>query len=296
MPTLWDDHMREAVRVDVASEGEKRTGGVVGVRMSVRVLSSSSSGNCSVVTVTRGRSGERSHFLVDAGLSPARTRRLMDESGIDLKEVRGILYTHLDADHCHAGWVSALPAGAWMRVHRTHQRRARTIGLDRRKITAFDGEAFEIAEGVVVTPVMMAHDGLGVAAFRFESGSGSLGYATDCGRVTRGLVETLKWVDALAIESNYCPFMQESSGRPEFLKRRIMGGAGHLSNQECAKAVRHIKPREHVVLLHLSRQCNTPERASEHHAEAGYGLTVAMHDRATEEIGVGGKKASGIGQ
>ncbi len=286
--------MREAVRVDVASGGEARAGGAVGVRMSIRVLASSSSGNCSVVTVTRGggggAGGERSRFLVDAGLSPRRTRRLMEESGIDLKEVRGILYTHLDADHCHAGWVSVLPAGAWMRVHRTHQRRARSIGLDRRKITAFDGEAFEVVEGVVATPVMMAHDGLGVAAFRFDTGgagAGSLGYATDCGRVTRGLVDTLAGVDTLAIESNYCPFMQESSGRPEFLKRRIMGGAGHLSNQECAKAVRHIRPREHVVLLHLSRQCNTPERASEHHAEAGYGLTVAMHDRATEEIGVG---------
>lgn len=287
--------MRERVRVDVGSGGEARAGGAVGVRMSIRVLASSSSGNCSVVTVTSER-GERSRFLVDAGLSPRRTRRLMDESGIELKEVRGILYTHLDADHCHAGWLSVLPAGAWMRVHRTHQRRARSIGLDRRKITSFDGAPFEIVEGVVATPVMMAHDGLGVAAFRFDAGGGSLGYATDCGRVTRGLVDTLAGVDTLAIESNYCPFMQESSGRPEFLKRRIMGGAGHLSNQECAKAVRHIKPREHVVLLHLSRQCNTPERASEHHAEAGYGLTVAMHDRATEEIGVGGKKASGIGQ
>lgn len=267
------------------------------VRMSIRVLASSSSGNCSVVTVTRGGvGGERSHFLVDAGLSPRRTRRLMEDCGIDLRDVRGILYTHLDTDHCHAGWVSVLPAGAWMRVHHGHAGRARGMGLDRRKLSAFDGAPFEIVEGVTATPVMMAHDGLGVAAFRFEGGGGSLGYATDCGKVTRGLVDTLKGVDTLAIESNYCPRMQAESARPEFLKRRIMGGAGHLSNQECAKAVRHIGPREHVVLLHLSRQCNTPERAAEMHAGSSYRLTVAMHDRATEEIGVGGKKASGIGQ
>lgn len=256
------------------------------VRMSIRVLASSSSGNCSVVTV-RGERGERSHFLVDAGLSPRRTRRLMDDCGIDLREVRGILYTHLDADHCHAGWVSALPAGAWMRVHRAHTRRARGMGLDRRRLSAFDGAAFEVVEGVCATPVMMAHDGLGVAAFRFDGGGRSLGYATDCGKVTRGLVDTLKGVDTLAIESNYCPRMQVESARPEFLKRRIMGGAGHLSNQECAKAVRHIGPRNDVVLLHLSRQCNTPERAAEMHAGSSYRLTVAMHDRATDEIGVG---------
>lgn len=264
--------------------------------ISIRVLASGSSGNCSVLTLDER--GERSHILIDAGLSPRRTRRLLEDTGIALKDVRGVLYTHLDSDHCHAGWVSALPAGAWMRLHTGHASRARTIGLDRRRIVTFDTE-FEIAEGVHVRPVLMAHDGLGVAAFRFDSGGAngggaSLGYATDCGRITRGLVEALAGVDTLAIESNYCPDLQHASERPEFLKRRIMGGSGHLSNQECAKAVRHIKPREHVVLLHLSRQCNTPERAAALHAEGPYALTIASQDAPTDEIRIGADRRSAI--
>jgi phosphoribosyl 1,2-cyclic phosphodiesterase len=56
--------------------------------------------------------------------------------------------------------------------------------------------------------------------------------------------------------------MQLASNRPGFLKDRIMGGKGHLSNEECIDAVRAIAwPREpeHVVLLHLSRECNCPD-------------------------------------
>lgn len=273
-PSLWD-LMGSAQAAEVRAPA---------CAMSIRVLASSSSGNCTLVTVTGD--GSSASFLVDAGLSPRRTRRLLEEVGMSLADIRGVVYTHLDSDHCHAGWASALPGAAWVRMHAQHARRARDTGLHERRPEYFDGP-FEVVPGVRATPVLMAHDGLGVAAFRFESASSSLGYATDCGRVTRGLVDTLADVDTLAIESNYCPEMQAASARPEALKRRIMGGSGHLSNQECAKAVRHIKPRRHVVLLHLSRQCNTPERASSLHDGAPYRLTVAMHDRATDEIRVG---------
>jgi phosphoribosyl 1,2-cyclic phosphodiesterase len=71
----------------------------------------------------------------------------------------------------------------------------------------------------------------------------------------------MRGVDILAIESNYDRAMQLESARPAFLKDRIMGGKGHLSNDECIDAVRAISwPREpeHVVLLHLSRECNCP--------------------------------------
>jgi hypothetical protein len=58
--------------------------------------------------------------------------------------------------------------------------------------------------------------------------------------------------------------MQERSNRPWFLKRRITGGHGHLSNQQALAAVRKILDRaprlpDHIVLLHRSRQCNCPD-------------------------------------
>jgi phosphoribosyl 1,2-cyclic phosphodiesterase len=100
------------------------------------------------------------------------------------------------------------------------------------------------------------------------------------------MIEALAGVDVLAIESNYCPRMQVASKRPEFLKKRIMGGAGHLSNEECLEAVGAIGPRREVVLLHLSRDCNAPDHAASLHAGAGYRVTVARHDGPTAAIRV----------
>src|SRR4029077_12704376 len=91
-------------------------------------------------------------------------------------------------------------------------------------------------------------------------------YATDLGCVPAELIERFAGADVVAIESNYDPEMQVGSARPLFLKRRIMGQAGHLSNQQAFEAVSAIARRgpagspAQVVLLHRSRQCNDPRK------------------------------------
>ena len=76
-------------------------------------------------------------------------------------------------------------------------------------------------------------------------------------------------MDILALEANYDPRLQQASTRPEHLKRRIMGGAGHLSNEQAFEAVKRIDRRSadgqpaHVLLLHRSQQCNSEEKVRE---------------------------------
>ena len=172
-------------------------------------------------------------------------------------------------------------AGAVLEKHRG---RAERMGLLTSPTELFDEDGFELG-AMRAHPVVMAHDSLGVAAFRFaldaDAGVRELGFATDVGRVTGKLVEHMRGVGVLAIESNYCPQLQESSGRPAFLKRRIMGGSGHLSNQECADAVSRIGPREHVVFLHLSQECNRPALVSARHAGGGVAFTISEQHRPT---------------
>ncbi len=267
--------------------GQRVSAPVASPPTSFAVLASSSAGNCSVLLHGEGRN--RRVTLVDAGISPRRTRLFLEGLGLDLERIDEILFTHLDNDHCHPGWRKALPPHARFRIFRGHRGRAKRAGLLRRRTYIFDGEPFELRGGVGVRAEILDHDDLGVAAFRFDfagshAASASLGYATDLGRPTRGLVETLAGVDVLAIESNYCPSLQACSERPAFLKDRIMGGAGHLSNEECRAAVAAIAPRREVVLLHLSRECNRPELAARYHEGAPYAVTVASHDRPTDLI------------
>jgi hypothetical protein len=94
------------------------------------------------------------------------------------------------------------------------------------------------------------------------------GFATDLGRVPAHLIERFEGVNLVALESNYDPEMQRGSDRPWFLKERIMGGRGHLSNEQAFAAVKAILDQcergrrrlpDHIVLLHRSRQCNCPK-------------------------------------
>lgn len=245
------------------------------------VLASSSSGNCSVIIHGAGRM--RRAALIDCGLSPLRTRRLLADLGLDFSCIDDVLVTHLDGDHFHPGWADRLPPHAHLHIHARHVARAVRQGWRSDRLRIFDAP-FELRCGLRASPVLLAHDEWGVVAFRIEGGGVSLGYATDLGRVSPVLIRAMEGVDVMAIESNYCPALQASSDRPAFLKNRIMGGRGHLSNAECRSAVAAISPRRHVVLLHLSRQCNTPELAAGPHAEALYRITVARDDAPTPPI------------
>lgn len=257
--------------------------------MQLCVLSSSSGGNCSALLV--GQGDTRRLYLIDLGLSPRRTRLLLAQVGLADVPVHGVLLTHLDADHWRPTWVGALPESTPIFVHRRHRGRAGREGVTHHRTELFEGDFDLPAAGgapVYVRCVTNPHDDLGSVAFRFmlEAASGDLGYATDIGTPTRTLASTLAGVDVLAVESNYCPRMQEDSGRPASLKDRIMGGAGHLSNEQSAQLVRDIAPRSQVVLLHLSRQCNDPATALRHHHHPSLVVTLSKHDGPTPWLGV----------
>ena len=239
-------------------------------------LASSSAGNCSVLR--HGTTDNHRLTLIDCGLSPRKTRALLAALGTDIDRIDDVILTHLDHDHCHKGWAKSLPSHARFRLYHKHLARARRNGIAWRKTEPFDAPFTTPSLGRV-TPIIMAHDELGVAAFRFDLPIGhALGYATDLGRSSPTLERTLAGVHTLAVESNYCPILQQQSTRPDFLKLRITGGAGHLSNDQSAELVRAVRPTSTVVLLHLSRECNSPQHAFDAHAHPACTVIAAGAD------------------
>jgi len=245
--------------------------------LALRVLASGSSGNCSVLIIREG--GQRRVCLIDLGLSPRMTVGLLGMLGLGLSDVSHVFITHFDHDHFRPAWSRRFPATARCHIHPAHERSARHAGVPT-QLTDL------MRHGVAVGParasaLRVAHDEAGVAAFRFEHAGASVGFITDVGRPTDALIEHVRGVDLLAVESNYCPRLQAVSSRPMFLKRRIMGGAGHLSNQQAATIARSAGPHRDVVLLHLSRQCNRPDLARAEHADAPYRVTISSHNAPT---------------
>jgi len=226
----------------------------------VCVLASGSSGNCTVVRSPAGT------LLFDAGLGVRNTAKRLNGTGVRLCDIDGICLTHLDRDHFSPEWLRKD-----VRIF-CHKQNADVLGEsrspnDRAKVTIFK-EAFEPLPGINVTSIELAHDQKSCRAFVVEAFDCRIGYATDLGEVPASLIDAFIRLDLLALESNYDPQMQMESTRPWFLKQRIMGGRGHLSNEQAFQAVRDILNRHqtaghalpaHVVLLHRSRQCNCPK-------------------------------------
>ncbi len=247
--------------------------------VSLHVLASSSGGNCSALRIQR-RDGTATLILIDLGLSPRRTRAFLALAGLGDTPIAAVVLTHLDVDHAYPGWFGKVPPQTRVHMHRRHLGRGEREGLLlRTAVEPFEGK-FEPVPGVYFRPFLAGHDSLGVAVFRveFTGCSSTLGYATDVGKPSDALAAHLSSVDVLAIESNYCPRLQLASDRPPFLKQRIMGGNGHLSNEQCIELTRRVLPRREVVLLHLSRQCNEPLLAASYHLGSTYRLSIAAHD------------------
>lgn len=231
--------------------------------LSFCVLGSGSGGNSTVLILESA--GERRCMLIDAGLSPRATRLRMAAAGLegDLDCIAGIVLTHLDTDHFHSGWLRVLERRHDLPVfvHQRHRNAAWRSGLTTQHVKLYKDKT-TLEFGAELASVLLAHDDLGSVGFVIEHGGWRLGYATDLGRVPTSLLEQFTNLHAVAIESNYDRQLQLASPRPAFLKRRIMSGAGHLSNEQALAAVQLIEQRSrlsHVALLHLSRQCNDPQ-------------------------------------
>jgi len=255
-------------------------------RMSLCVLGSGSTGNCSVL-VCEFPNGERTVTLIDLGLSLRETGRRLNKVGLRIDDVSSALITHFDSDHFYQGWINAgRKLGLTLRFHRHHRSFAHRAGATVMRCDCFH-TAFDLAAGVRVQPVHFAHDEHGTVGYRFDSLAGSIGFATDLGSVPGDLYEHFTGLDVLALESNYCPVMQRESDRPIFLKRRIMGGSGHLSNEQSFEAVQRIAAASRlqaVCLLHLSQQCNDPKKIEamyEAQPELRQRLVISTHDRPT---------------
>lgn len=234
--------------------------------LSFCILGSGSGGNSTLVSMNGG--GARRFALIDAGLSPRMTARRIRPLGVALSDISDIILTHLDRDHFSLSWIKASEKhDIRLRFHRRHRTRAMRAMMDFKRVTLFE-DSFELGQAEANAPgcatidcVHFAHDDLGTVGFVIEHDSLRLGFATDVGHVPESLFDCFCDLHALAIESNYDREMQLSSGRPAYLKKRIMGGRGHLCNDQSIEAVMHIAAQSqlsHIALLHLSRQCNCP--------------------------------------
>ena len=224
------------------------------------ILASGSAGNAAILRTPAGV------LLIDAGIGPRTLAKRLDGTGVDLGDIVALCLTHLDSDHFSPYWASTL-----LRLNiPIHCHANKAAGLAGRfpdlvpLVRPFDEAPFSPIEGLSCGPISFAHDELGSHGFVIDGFGYRIGYATDLGHVPVVFYDRFRDLDCIALESNYDPQMQAESGRPWFLKRRITGGHGHLSNAQALSAIRKLldgarRLPDHIVLLHRSQECNCPD-------------------------------------
>ena len=223
------------------------------------ILASGSAGNASILRSPAGV------LLIDAGIGPRALAARLDGTGVRLADIAALCLTHLDGDHFSLRWTSTLRR-LNIPVY-CHADKVDSLSLCAPDlvplIRPFNVDAFSPIDGLSCDPIHFAHDRLGSHGFVIDGFGYRIGYATDLGHVPPYFFDRFRDLDCIALESNYDPQMQADSARPWFLKRRITGGHGHLSNVQALAAIRKLLDRarrlpDHIVLLHRSQECNCP--------------------------------------
>jgi phosphoribosyl 1,2-cyclic phosphodiesterase len=217
----------------------------------VFVLGSGSSGNALLVESCGTR------VLVEAGIAPRFVASRLEELGVTLTALDGIVVSHRHGDHYGQAAALSETFAAPLFLHPGIARPDAPIDV-RRYIV---GEHVTIG-ALRLSTAYVPHDAAHVA-LRLDDGHAAFGIATDVGRVTHALVGLLGACDAALVEANHCTELLAFSEYPDSVKRRVAGGFGHLSNAQTAElASRLVGTRlGRMWLGHLSRSNNTEARA-----------------------------------
>ena len=206
-------------------------------------------------------------LLFDAGISGKQAQQRLARHGRDIRQVEALIISHSHSDHtCCAGIYQRKFGLPLYMTRATH----RAIGWWAGRLTDVRyfraGQTIEFG-AVIVHSVPTPHDAADSVAFVVECEGKRLGLLTDLGHPFDGLSRILPGLDAAYLESNHDVKMLEAGPYPAYLKARIRGAGGHLSNDESAELVRLCGSQrpKWVALAHLSEQNNRPEIALETH-------------------------------
>lgn len=219
-------------------------------------LNSGSNGNCYYV------GNDEESVLIDAGLSCRETEKRMKHTGLDISKVKAVFISHEHTDHING--LTALSEKYRLAVYANrktarHFPAVKVAGL-LRELRA--GDTAEIGR-LRVSSFSKNHDADDPVSFTVSQEGVHVGVYTDIGKPCSRLISHFKNCHAAFLEANYDEEMLMNGNYPHYLKKRISGDQGHLSNSMALELFRNYRPdhMSHLFLSHLSKENNCPDKA-----------------------------------
>ena len=233
------------------------------MKLTFMSFGSGSSGNCAFVS--DGETG----ILIDAGVDSDSVICQLGLYGIKMESVRGVLLTHDHSDHVRYVYKivrKRFQTGVYC-TPRTLNGLLRRHNISNRlkdyHRPIYKEHPFKIG-GFTITAFDVSHDGTDNCGFFIQRGDRNIVIATDMGMISERADFYIRQANHLMIEADYDDAMLEAGSYPEYLKARIRGAMGHLSNTVTANYLREIyhPGLRNVFLCHLSKDNNTPRLAT----------------------------------
>ena len=218
-------------------------------------LNSGSNGNCYYV------GNDEEAILIDAGISCKETEIRMNRLGLSMHKVKALFISHEHSDHIRGVCVMAKKYNIPVYVTPGTLLNCKFNKLKTELIHHLSSYETITVGSLSITGFPKIHDAAEPHSFIIACGDTKVGVFTDLGIVCDELIKHFKQCDAAFLEANYDEDMLHNGRYPYYLKRRISGGQGHLSNKQALDLFLEHKPAHmtHLLLAHLSKDNNSPE-------------------------------------
>jgi phosphoribosyl 1,2-cyclic phosphodiesterase len=240
-------------------------------------LNSGSNGNCYYI------GNEHEAILVDAGISCRETERRMKRIGLSMQKVKAIFVSHEHSDHISG--IPVLSKKYGLPVYITPGTHCNSgLHLEKQLILSFIAyEAVQIGE-LSVSAFPKFHDAAHPHSFIIACRGITVGVFTDIGAACEHVINHFGQCHAAFLEANYDEEMLDKGRYPYYLKNRIRGGNGHLSNKQALEIFTNHRAAymSHLLLSHLSKDNNRSELVHELFSQHANGTEIIVASRYEE--------------
>lgn len=240
-------------------------------------LNTGSNGNCFYI----GNDNEA--ILVDAGLTCKETEIRMQRLCLSMSKVKAIFISHEHSDHIRGLPVLAKKYQIPIYITNATQISGKQI-LPESLIHSFIAYSPILLGGLSIIAFPKKHDAAEPHSFTISCNGITAGVFTDIGSHCENVIANFKKCNAIFLEANYDDDMLDNGRYPYFLKNRIRGANGHLSNKQALDLFITHKPTQmsHVFLSHLSKDNNCPDLVHKLFSEHANGTEIIVASRLQE--------------
>lgn len=204
-------------------------------------------------------------ILIDAGCTVKALGEFLKSINSSFERIKAVFVTHEHSDHIKGvGMLSQrnipIIANKVTLENIKIQRPEADISLFREMPTGFIAKSGNFS----VMSFRTSHDSAESVGYIVDTERGKIGVFTDLGFYDKKIAALAGECRLIFVEANHDENMLWKGRYPYPLKRRISGLTGHLSNEQCGRLLEESRSEtvEYVVLIHLSKENNTPEIAA----------------------------------